>query len=373
MASGIADLPVELIEKILCLLDPRDISKAAQSGWVFRNVVYGADKQSFWRVLYLIQPLDDPRHTVIHLGIPRACLADPGHSNTPTRSVDRCTMDSYSIDWCRDLQRFIRAAAVVRNPSMCQEGELAEVLQVLLDVATNLPSVSFRSSAGESRNIVWVTDLLGDGAFLNSLERMRPSRLTPEEKQLLARLHVWVGITAKDTEDKERRTAMRALVYNLGNYTRLNAYGPFLKDGTMRVDWVVVQALAHVYAMLRAEISSNDSDTEIEDDSDSDSDSDKERTAFATGVRLQFCQSVGMNFCEVDSDWAGVEGLWNIGYCFLDDWEFTCEYHSFSSDHHGDLTCVCILPRHRIAYNSGDVRVSSVWKKAIRNVFLSLA
>jgi len=360
--AGIADLPVELIEKILFHLDPRDISKAAQSGWVFRNIIYGADKQSFWRVLYLIQPLDDPRHTVTHLGIPRACVTDPSRPNTPTRSVDRCTMYSYSIDWCRDLQRVIRAAAVVRNPSLCRKGEFAEVLQALLDVATNLPSVSFRNSAGESRNIVWVTDLLGDGAFLDSLERMPPSRLTPEERQLLARLHVWVGLTAKDTEDKERRTAMRALVYNLANYTPLNAYGPFLKDGTMRVDWIAVQALAHVYGMLQTEISSDDSDMEMEDDNDPDSDGDNERTAFATGVRLQFCQSViptGMNFGQVDSDWAGVESLWNIGYCFLDDLEFSCKHHSFASDHHDDLTRVCILPPHRIAYNSGDVSVSS--------------
>ncbi|KAL4073295.1 hypothetical protein V8B97DRAFT_1869417 [Scleroderma yunnanense] len=335
MVVGIADLPVELIESILFHLDPRDISKAAQSGWVFRNIVYGADKQSFWRLLYLNQPLDDPRHTVTYLGSPRVWAVDPSHSNTPLEN--RYTVDPYSIDWCKDLQRIIRAEAVVHDPTLCREGELGEVLQALLDITTNLPSVPFSGSPRVSRNIDWVMDLLGDGIFLNSFERISPSRLTSEEKQLLARLHVWVGLTENDIEDKEKRASTRALVYNLNNYTSLNAYGPFLKDGTMRVDWVSVHALAHVYGMLQTEISSDDSDMEMEDDSDSGSDSDKERTAecraFATGVRLPFCQSIippCMNLDRIESDWAGVEGLWKIGYCFLDDWQPTGMYVTFS-------------------------------------------
>ena len=360
MATGIADLPIELVEKILFYLDPRDISQAAKSGRVFRNVVYGGDKQSFWRVLYLIQPLDDPRHTVTHLCTPRACVADPGHSNTPTSSMEKCTVKSYSIDWCKDLQRILHTAAVVRNIGLCRKGELAEVLQTLLDVATNLPSVPF-SGARESRNIVWVVDLLGDGAFLDTLERMSSWQLTLEEKQLLARLHVWIGLTPKDTEDMEKRTAMRALVYNLRNYTLSNAYGPFFKDGSMRVDWVAVQALAHVYGMLQAEISLHDSDSDMEDDGDSDDGNDLDGIAdawtFAASVRLPLCQSVippGTDLAQPDSDWAGVEGLWSIGYCFIDEQEFTGKHFSAYS-----LLINHCLPRHRIAYNT-DVCVSPV-------------
>ena len=333
MATGIADLPIELAERILFYLDPRDISQAAKSGRVFRNVVYGVHKQSFWRVLYLIQPLDDPRHTVTHLCTPRACVADPGRLTAPTSSVEKCMVKSYRIDWCKDLQRILHAAAVARNIGLCRKGELAEVLQTLLDVATNLPSVPF-DGARESHNIVWLVDLLGDGAFLDTLERMPPWQLTLEEKQLLAKLHVWIGLTPKDTEDMEKRTAMRALVYNLRNYTLSNAYGPFFKDGSMRVDWVAVQALAHVYEMLQADISSHASDSDTEDNGDSDDDNDldgggerkPDAWAFATGARLPLCQSVippGTDLAQTDSDWAGVEGLWSIGYCIIDEEEFT--------------------------------------------------
>ncbi|KAL4081186.1 hypothetical protein J3A83DRAFT_4083853 [Scleroderma citrinum] len=301
--AHITDLPLELIEHILYTLDPLDVSRIAQSSQLFRELIYGTRCcQQFWRGLYLAQPLDDPRRTVTHLGYPRMA-------------------ETSNINWQGELQRIIRARTVVLNSCACREGEWGDVLKTLLDVATTLPPVPFQESDCTSRNVVWVLNLLHEGAFFDFGEeihgRSRPD-LTTEELQLLARLHTWVGLTRRDLTHPQKRIASRAFVYDLRNCGPTNHFGPFMMDGSMRVDWKYMQALAHVYGMVWIEIEREDMGEY--DDFGVDGDVEQRRSPFS----LTFCQCVippGMNL-DMEQDWAGIEGLWYIGYCFLDHREF---------------------------------------------------
>lgn len=346
------DLPLELIEHILYTLDPLDVSRIAQSSRLFHELIYGARScQRLWRGLYLAQPLDDPRRAVTYLG----SRIDTTTTTTLTTTTTAATTaelptdtnddnlhsiaETSDIDWKGELQRIIRARTVVRNPHLCREGEWGEVLRALLHVATTLPPVPFHESDCTSHNVAWISRLLSDGALFDIDEETyvkdgqdgyewcreverdtgrhdepRP-HLTPEEMQLLARLHTWVGLTRRDVTIPQKRIASRAFVYDLRNYGPANRFGPFMKDGSMRVDWRHMQALAHVYGMLWMEMDDMGSD-------DFDLDGDPQQRG--STLTLPFCQSVippGMNL-DMERDWAGVEGLWYIGYCFLDHREF---------------------------------------------------
>ncbi|KIJ64607.1 hypothetical protein HYDPIDRAFT_28541 [Hydnomerulius pinastri MD-312] len=279
---AITDLPLELIEHVLLTLDPLDISYVAKTCRFFQGIVYGANDQQFWRALYLVQPFDDPRKAVTYLGIPRA-----------------------DIDWRAELQRIIRARTVVKNLAVCRNEERCRVLQTLFDMVANVPPLPFPESGQLSRNICWVQNLLRDGTFLYHGEW----DLTEEEEQLRARLHAWYGLTQMDGE-AEKRIASQAFVYSHRNSGPSTAYGPFLTmpDGSLRVNWLHMRALAHVFALMLVEV-----------------EGEEEGIAYdICPLSLSFCQSIipsGLNLDEED-DWAGVEGLWHIGYSFLDHREF---------------------------------------------------
>jgi len=90
--ARITDLPLEVLEHILVILDPLDVASTAQVCQLFRGLVYSADDEHFWRALYLAQSFDDPRQVVSYLG---------------NRRTD--------IKWREELQNIIRARTVVND------------------------------------------------------------------------------------------------------------------------------------------------------------------------------------------------------------------------------------------------------------------
>lgn len=66
-----------------------------------------------------------------------------------------------------------------------------------------------------------------------------------EDRQLSAKIHCLYGIP--DTTAGRRALSThhfaRSRVYDLRNYTDLNQWGPFLNDGSMRVDWEAIESL----------------------------------------------------------------------------------------------------------------------------------
>ncbi|KAG2046576.1 hypothetical protein BDR06DRAFT_964924 [Suillus hirtellus] len=271
--ARITDLPLEVLEHILVILDPLDVASTAQVCRLFRGLVYSADDEHFWRALYLAQSFDDPRQAVSYLG---------------NRRTD--------IKWREELQNIIRARTIVNDVTVCRPDERCQVLRTLLDMVTNLPPLPFPESEPTSRNVVWMQKLLQDGEFLDLESHSH------EEEQLRARLHTWFGLTDKDAL-ATKRVVSRAYVYSQRNYRPSNSFGPFMRDGSGVVNWVHMQKLAHVFASALVE-----------------KEEDEELAFEVCSMSLPFCQGFIPPSLDLsrETDWAGVEGLWRISYCFMD-------------------------------------------------------
>lgn len=283
----LADLSFEIVECILFALDPLDIAYVSQTSRFFHEMIYGPLAQQFWRGLYLVQPLDDPRRTVTRLG---------------------CRRDN--VDWKGELQRITRARTVINHPTVCRREEPRQVLRTCIDLLTHVPPLSTPDEAwvGEppSCNVRWMQHLLGDGAFLEYASRRA---LSEEEAQLLARLHALYGLTRRDF-DPVRRRVSQAFVYSHRHHTAQRTYGPFMSDGSIRVDWVFMWALVHDLGMLLM-------DTDGEDGEEGED-------LYFCPLSLLFCQSIIPRGLDLDreDDWACVEGLWSVRYGFMDHREF---------------------------------------------------
>lgn len=66
-----------------------------------------------------------------------------------------------------------------------------------------------------------------------------------EGRQLSAKLHSFFGFppSGAGTKDLATHPYARSRVYDLRNYTDQNEWGPFRKDGSMRVDWEMVESI----------------------------------------------------------------------------------------------------------------------------------
>jgi hypothetical protein len=279
-AVRITDLPLEVLEHVLLLLDPLDVAYAAQVCRLFRSLVYAADDERFWRILYLAEPFDDPREAVTYLGSRR-----------------------HGINWREELQRIMRARTVVNNVAVCRPHERCQVLRTLLDMVTNIPPLPFPECEPTSRNVLWMQTLLQDGAFLDQESE------SDEERQLRARLHTWFGLTNRDGL-AAKRVDSRAYVYSQRNYGPWNSFGPYLRDGSGLVNWEHMQKLAHVFALTLVE-----------------KEQEEEAAFEICSLSLTFCQAIIPPGLDLDreSDWAGVEGLWRISYSFMDHRELLSE------------------------------------------------
>ena len=66
-----------------------------------------------------------------------------------------------------------------------------------------------------------------------------------EDRQLSAKLRCFYGVPLSILARQylQRHTQARSRVYDLRNYTRKTRWGPFRKDGSMRVDWEMMEAI----------------------------------------------------------------------------------------------------------------------------------
>ncbi|KAF8443220.1 hypothetical protein L210DRAFT_3535134 [Boletus edulis BED1] len=316
---NLADLSLEIIDRILFALDPLDIARVSQTSRSFYETIYGTLHHQFWRGLYLAQPLDDPRRAVTCLGRHR---------------------DDNSIDWKGELERIMRARTVMQRPAICRREERCQVLHTCIDLLTNIPPLSSPDGAGNmSRNVRWMQQLIGDGAFL---ERESWEALSEEEEQLLARLHVLYGLTSRDLA-LERRRITQAFVYSLRHHTVERAYGPFLPGGTRRVDWVFISMFQHDLGMLL-----------VDEDDDGES--------YFCPLGLLFSQSIiprGLNL-DVEEDWAGMEGLWSVRYGFIDHREFILYNYPSVPDNEPQDTSIFDDAEETLATLDIYIRVSGI-------------
>ncbi|KAI0043955.1 hypothetical protein FA95DRAFT_331717 [Auriscalpium vulgare] len=288
MVTSIADIPSEIIEFILIELDPLDVSSFAQTSRRYRTLVYHSPDSHLWRSLYLTQPFDDPRE----------CITPLLHPVPPE-----------SVDWKTSLQDIMRARSVADNPMLCKPTETERVLRTLLNMAQHVPPLPSPASSSVSLNLLWLAAILRSGALLS--DTLWPA--TPTEAQLRARLHAYFGLAPRDAH-RTSKVASRGYVYDMRHYKFDNDFGPYMTDGSGRVNWVHVQAIHHTLSMHLTDLAE-----------------DEEYVYAIYPMSLPYCQPIVPPDLDlsVEKDWAGVEGLWNLAFCFIDHRELLL-YNNFS-------------------------------------------
>ncbi|KAF7422455.1 hypothetical protein PC9H_010611 [Pleurotus ostreatus] len=281
----IHDLPQEILEDTLILCDPCDVAAVSQTCRQFRDLIYFSDDNHLWRALYLSQPLDDPR----------ICVDQAGR---PTGSGE--------FDWKINLHAITRARLTLNDPKLLREGEIVTILRTLLKLTTNTRPISpsFSNLYDDiSQNLLWVAahlrkhdDYFLDYGLCSDLDA------TSEEIQLRSRLHAYFGITHGDVR-RSARSASRAYVYSLRNYSDANQYGPYMMDYSRKVNWVHIQAIHHIFALHTVNIQEND--------------------VFEYAIipmSMPHIQPIVEDVSDLDgeTDWAQVEGDWICSFCFCD-------------------------------------------------------
>lgn len=288
------DLPPELLEHILLELDPRDVAQVACTCHALHDVIYGDANELFWRKLYLRMPLDDPRICRTPLGVPL-----------------------HDIDWRHMLQRVIRARSVVNNTAVCRPEERTAVVQTLLDLARRTPPLSSTLGDELSLNLVWLAALLRGGAFLDHTIWVPAA----DERQARAHLHTLFGLTTHDFRPRHRAET-RAFVYDFKHYSAKNNWGPFMQDGSGRVNWEHVLAIHHVMSMHIVP----------------EPDGEQQPTYTIFPMSLPFTQSIIPAGVDIDAmdDWAGIEGVWQCAFAFIDHRELLLYNDIPGGDRHGE-------------------------------------
>lgn len=300
----ITEIPLELLEQIILELDPIDVAAFSRTCKVYHAFLLLSPSQHIWRTLYLQQPLDDPRTCVDPLGKP---LAD------------------IHVDWRARLKRIIRLRSIVRNLQLCKSEEREDVMSTLKELVCNLPSSPDIPGEHLSLNLVWLAALLRGGT---SLDLASWPSLTDSQHQLLACIHAHFGLTTRDRRRSEL-TLSRGYVYAMRHYTWDNDFGPFLMDGSGRVNWVHVQSIHHVMSMHLLPQSFSE---EPEED----------RSVFTIfPMSLPYCQTILPEGLDLDreKDWPGVTGMWTCSFCFCDHRELLCKSHTRPLKSYRALTC----------------------------------
>ncbi|KAJ3907882.1 hypothetical protein F5879DRAFT_986063 [Lentinula edodes] len=287
------DLPVEIIEEILLQCDPIEVGIISCCSRLFYDLVYnspGDSSQHIWRALYLAQPFDDPTRCVSQNGRPRVG----------------------QFDWRSELQAIIRARTVLEDVSICKPHERIQVLKTLLNMVCWVPPLGSYGDIIEnlSQNLLWVTAVTRGGVFLDPGKIGLPSddpELAEEEAQLRARLHTTIGLTPADYKPASRLAA-RAYIYNMRHYNWSNEFGPFLPSSTEgsgvgKVNWVHMKHIHHSMTMHMLELA-DDAGFEV----------------VIYPLSFPYTQIIIPEGIDLDQedDWAGVNGVWTVSFCFVD-------------------------------------------------------
>lgn len=238
----LTQLPPEILHNILSHVEPEDTVYVRQACRHLLTFIDG--NRALFRELYY-RKLDDP--------------------------------PSADLDWEKEIKDYVRLRAICTSRGLDKKSELAFVY----DTTTRLLSRSARSlerptrsvTSAPSRNAELLADFFADetnrSAFLSRsfiFERARgetknfsdPPR---PEHQMSAHLHCLYGMPLlKHGRTRSSRMYPFACskVYDLREYTRDSRWGPFMGDGSLRVDWEKVEAILLV---LRSNIKNKSLDS----------------------------------------------------------------------------------------------------------------
>lgn len=399
----IQDLQPDTIEYILLQTTPQDIAAFSQTSKVFRDLVYRPQDDRFWREIYLtLLELEDPR-TCYQWSL-KPTIPDVMNKEGARRMARVNWMER--VQRCSRADLTLRQTNRCRGPQEVKD--ICRTLLDLIHNAPVFQSDAFHplsSEASEKReiseNLLWAPVILSPGTFLDRPGAFisKASTQTPEESrptdtkavaeldfeddvwprmlddpgnetyQLLAKLHTLFGVTSKDIFDPTHRLHSWRYVYDFDNYGFHNRFGPFMvspKTGLLEINWVHIRAIHHAMSMhvLPGTLP----------EADEHSAEAQQLTYVIYPLSTPFTQNLvvpsmkvaglgeaGLDFAEgylsagmdkgerekylKKNDWAGVEGLWECSFCFV--------------DHRG------LLEYNTVRYPSLSISLSSLSQKLI--------
>ncbi|EXJ59263.1 hypothetical protein A1O7_06695 [Cladophialophora yegresii CBS 114405] len=248
---AIFDLPYEILAGILSFLEPQSIIRFGRTCKA-ASLSIGPQNQILWKSAFL-HVFDDPDE---------AWSMTPG---TPPLTTAR------GFDFYTELSRRFSALQAVRKRS-CGSDDRAEAnIQALLSI---LDTAKFTLNARDiadgkvpleddrytslnlqilSNLAEWrqgIESLINDTPLSSSSRPITRSMTIHEFEKCrtrgASRLHVMYGLTNWERVDHKPRGAARRKVYDWNLIGADNDYAPFLRDGSGKVDWSLLEGVATV-------------------------------------------------------------------------------------------------------------------------------
>ncbi|PVI02811.1 hypothetical protein DM02DRAFT_612616 [Periconia macrospinosa] len=219
--TELLDLCYDVLIRILEEVDAGDLASCAQTSWSFYRFIQ--NNARLFKHHYL-KNFDDPRR--------KAADAEP--------------------EWILELQKVVRLQKVMESGNLDVKSENFAFVHEMTESLISTASLE----NNQSRNVAELSRLItipgNTDAFLSKSSlyarggtSTQKAASTEEQRQLSAKLHCYYGIP--DTPAGRRTLSThpyaRSRVYDLRHYTTQNGWGPYLSDGSMRVDWEMIEAL----------------------------------------------------------------------------------------------------------------------------------
>lgn len=226
--TELLDLCYDVLIRILEEINTEDLAACALTSKAFHEFI---KKNSRLYKAHYLRNFDDPRRR-------------PGDPDP---------------EWIGDLQKLVKCRKILESANNDVKRDEFDF------VATTVDSLIASASAdefGESRNQKLITQLFqhiqqNHDAFMcrsslfGRVEKWNHRPVQDHEgRQLSAKLHCMFGIPATNAGRRVLQTHpyARSRVYDLRNYNEKTAWGPFRNDGSMRVDWEMVESIMVVLA-----------------------------------------------------------------------------------------------------------------------------
>ncbi|KAF2117108.1 hypothetical protein BDV96DRAFT_571564 [Lophiotrema nucula] len=215
------DLCYDVLIRILEGVDPPDLAKCSKTSWGLNNFI--KDNQALWKAHYL-RNLDDPRG--------RPSDPDPDWLSRLQEAVHaQKILNSDDADAKRRSFKFIATqiedllrTAIERDGVSKNKAALTEVF----NKPSNLDAFLYRSSL-----------------YHRAGTESQDAAETEEDRQMSAKLHCLYGVPSGVSGRRSLSTHAhaRARVYDLRSYTKNTKWGPFRDDGSMKVDWEMLESI----------------------------------------------------------------------------------------------------------------------------------
>ncbi|KAH7055670.1 hypothetical protein B0J12DRAFT_569482 [Macrophomina phaseolina] len=216
------DLSNELIHEILLKVGPGELARVAQCCRSLHTFIH--DNDLLWKELYLAT-FDDPREQ----------------------------RPDVKVSWREELSRMwklnLLLASENANVKKANFAFIASAVDDLLATsASNQPSSScdfLRLHFDESRTTNRDSIMCGSSLFSRAGSEDQQPLSDEHDRQTSAKLHVLHGVPLEPSKRGANpiHTYARSRVYDLRRYTDDTLWGPFMDDGSQRVDWESLESI----------------------------------------------------------------------------------------------------------------------------------